>query len=399
MPRSQPAPMAERPNRPRFATRAVHGGQRPDPTTGAVMTPIFASSTFAMAEPGAPDRGYIYSRVANPTRGPYEACIAALEGGIAGYAFASGLAAAATLLELLDQGSHVVAMDDLYGGVHRLFRELRPRTAGLEVTFADLSRDGAVEAAVRDDTRMIWIETPTNPQLKLVDIAAVTAVARARGILVVVDNTFASPYLQRPVELGADLVLHSATKYLNGHSDVIGGVVVVGRDEALAERVHHLQYALGAVPSPFDSFLVLRGVKTLHLRMARHCENAARIAAWLAAHPAIEAVNYPGLADHPQHALAARQMAGFGGMVTFRPKGGVEAAHRIAARSALFTLAVSLGGVESLIEIPAVMTHKTVAPEVRARIGVADDLVRLSVGIEDGDDLIADLAQALDGSA
>ncbi len=387
--------MAERPNRPRFATRAVHAGQSPDPATGAVMTPIYASATYALAEPGRSRTGYIYGRLRNPTRTAYEACVAALEGGSAGFAFASGLGAANTLLALLDQGAHVVAMEDLYGGVHRLLEEVAPRTAGLEVSLADLTEPAALEAILRPETRMIWVETPTNPQLKLVDLAAVAALARARGILTVVDNTFASPYLQRPLEFGIDIVLHSATKYLNGHSDVIAGVVVAG-DEALGERIGALQNALGAVPSPFDSFLVLRGLKTLHLRMARHCENAARIAAWLADHPAIAEVGYPGLPSHKQHALAKRQMTGFGGMVTFRPRGGAGAAHRIAERTRLFTLAVSLGGVESLIELPAAMTHRMVSPETRERIGVADDLVRLSVGIEDADDLLEDLAQAIE---
>jgi len=387
--------MADRANRLRFATRTVHAGQSPDPTTGAIMTPIYATSTYAMEKPGAPDKGYVYSRVGNPTRTPYEACVADLEGGIAGFAFASGLSAAATLLELLEHGSHVVSMDDLYGGVHRLLRDVRPRTAGLDVSFADLSDPAALAKAIRPETKLIWIETPTNPQLKLVDLTHVANIAREIGALTVVDNTFASPCLQRPIEHGIDIVLHSATKYLNGHSDVIGGIVVVGRDEALAERIHYLQYALGAVPSPFDSFLVLRGLKTLHLRMERHCENAGRIAKWLDGHAEIEMVNYPGLESFPQHELARRQMSDFGGMVTFRPKGGVEAAHRIAESTELFTLGVSLGGVESLIEIPAVMTHKTIPQEIRERVGVTEDLVRLSVGVEDSDDLIADLERAI----
>jgi cystathionine gamma-lyase len=387
--------MVERANRHRFATRAVHAGQEPDPTTGAIMTPIYASSTYTMDKPGAPDKGYVYSRVGNPTRKPYEACVADLEGGIAGFAFASGLSAAATLLELLDHGAHVVSMEDLYGGVHRLLREVRPRTAGLDVSFADLSDPSALEKAIRPETKLIWIETPTNPQLKLVDLAHVADIARSVGALTVVDNTFATPSLQRPIEHGIDLVLHSATKYLNGHSDVIGGVVVVGRDTALAERVHYLQYALGAIPSPFDSFLVLRGLKTLHLRMERHCANAGRIASWLENNSAIDFVNYPGLESYPQHELARRQMAGVCGMVAFRPKGGVKAAHRISESTELFTLGVSLGGVESLIEIPAVMTHKSVPEEIRARVGVTDDLVRLSVGVEDADDLIADLERAI----
>ena len=386
---------AERPNRPRFATRAVHTGQSPDPATGAVMTLIYASATYALAEPGRSRAGYIYGRHGNPTRTAYEACVAALEGGSAGFAFASGLGAAARLLALLDRGTHIIAMEDLYGGVHRLLEEVAPRVTGLKVSLADLAEPAALEAALRTETRMIWVETPTNPQLKLVDLAAVAALARERGILTVADNTFASPCLQRPLEFGIDIVLHSATKYLNGHSDVIAGVVVA-RDEALGARIGALQNALGAVPSPFDSFLVLRGLKTLHLRMARHCENAARIAAWLADHPAIAEVGYPGLPSHGQHALARRQMAGFGGMVTFRLRAGAGAARRIAERTRLFTLAVSLGGVESLIELPAAMTHRMVPPEIRERVGVADDLVRLSVGIEDADDLLEDLAQAIE---
>lgn len=386
--------MSEQRNRRGFATRAVHAGQAPDPTTGAVMTPIYLSSTFAMEAVGR-HKGYIYSRVANPTRTPYEACVADLEGGTKGVSFASGLAAASAILELLDAGSHVVAMEDLYGGITRLLREVKAKSAGLKVDFVDLSKPGALEAALRPETRLVWIETPTNPQLKLVDLDEVGCVCRTRGVISVVDNTFATPRLQRPLEHGIDLVLHSATKYLNGHSDVVSGVVVVGDDPALAERLHFMQYALGAIPSPFDSFLVLRGLKTLHLRVDRSCENAQRIAEWLAMHPKIERVNYPGLASHPQHDLAKRQMAAFGGMVTFLPRGGLEAARRIAERCELFHLAVSLGGVESLIELPALMTHRAVPAEMRERVGVVDALIRLSCGVEDADDLIADLARAI----
>jgi cystathionine gamma-lyase len=299
------------------------------------------------------------------------------------------------VLELLDAGSHVVAMDDLYGGINRLLREVKPRSAGLRVDFVDLSVPGALETALKPETKLVWIETPTNPQLKLVDLAEIGRVCRARGVLSLVDNTFATPRLQRPLEHGIDLVLHSVTKYLNGHSDVVGGMVVVGDNPELSERLRFMHYALGAVPSPFDSFLVLRGLKTLHLRVDRACENASRIAEWLARHPKIEFVNYPGLPEHPQHALAKRQMPGFGGMVTFLPKGGLEAAKRIAERCEIFHLAVSLGGVESLIELPAFMTHRTVPAEIRARVGVIDALVRLSCGVEDADDLIADLAQAI----
>ena len=386
--------MTERRNMKGFATRAVHAGQAPDPTTGAVMTPIYLSSTFAMDAAGQ-HKGHVYSRVTNPTRTPYEACVADLEGGTKGVSFASGLAAAAAILELLDAGSHVVAMEDLYGGITRLLREVKARSAGLRADFVDLSVPGTLERALKPDTKLVWIETPTNPQLKLVDLEEVGRVCRARGVLSVVDNTFATPRLQRPLEHGIDLVMHSATKYLNGHSDVVGGMVVIGDNPALAERLHFMQYALGAIPSPFDSFLVLRGLKTLHLRVDRCCENAARLAEWLAKHPKIERVNYPGLKSHPQHDLAKRQMAGFGGMVTFLPKGGLDAAKRIAERCELFHLAVSLGGVESLIELPALMTHRTVPAEIRERVGVVDALVRLSCGVEDADDLIADLAQAI----
>ena len=328
--------MTERRNTKGFATRAVHAGQAPDPTTGAVMTPIYLSSTFAMEAVGQ-HKGYIYSRVANPTRTPYEACVADLEGGTKGVSFASGLAAASAILELLDAGSHVVAMEDLYGGITRLLHEVKAKRAGLKADFVDLSKPGALEAALRPETKLVWVETPTNPQLKLVDLEEVGRVCRAHGVVSVVDNTFATPRLQRPLEHGIDLVMHSATKYLNGHSDVVGGMVVVGDNPALAERLHFMQYALGAIPSPFDSFLVLRGLKTLHLRVDRSCENAKAIADWLAKHPKIERVNYPGLASHPQHELAKRQMAGFGGMVTFLPQGGLDAAKRISECCELFT--------------------------------------------------------------
>jgi cystathionine gamma-lyase len=386
--------MTDRRNSRGFATRAVHAGQAPDPLTGAVMTPIYLSSTYAMERVGE-TKGYVYSRVGNPTRTPYEACVADLEGGGKAVSFASGLAAAAAILETLDAGAHVVAMEDLYGGVTRLLREVKPRSAGLRVDFADLAVPSTLARTLRPETRLVWVETPTNPQLKLVDLDEVGQTCRARGVISVVDNTFATPRLQRPLEHGIDLVVHSATKYLNGHSDVVGGMVVVGDNPALAERLRFMHYALGAIPSPFDSFLVLRGLKTLHLRVDRSCENAAAIAAWLARHPMVERVNYPGLASHPQHALAKRQMAAFGGMVTFLPKGGLEAAKRITERCELFHLAVSLGGVESLIELPALMTHRTVPEEIRARVGVVDALIRLSCGVEDAEDLIADLDQAM----
>jgi cystathionine gamma-lyase len=377
-----------------FSTRAIHGGQSPDPTTGAVMPPIYATSTYAQASPGV-HQGYEYSRTQNPTRGAYERCIADLEGGSRGFAFASGMAATATLLELLDTGSHVVAMDDLYGGSFRLFERVRRRSAGLDFTFADLSDPQAAAAAIGPKTRMLWIETPTNPLLKLVDIPAVAASARGRGILVVVDNTFATPWIQRPLELGADIVMHSATKFLNGHSDMVGGVAVVA-DTELAERIAFLQNAIGAVGGPFDSFLALRGLKTLPLRMRQSSESAQRIAEWLEKHPRVERVLYPGLPSHPQHELARRQMArGGSGIVTIFLKGSLAESRRFLERLEVFTLAESLGGVESLVDHPAIMTHASVPPEARAKLGISDSLVRLSIGIEDTDDLVADLESAL----
>jgi cystathionine gamma-lyase len=379
---------------PGFSTRAIHGGQSPDPATGAVMPPIYATSTYAQSSPGV-HQGYEYSRTQNPTRMAFERCIADLEGGTQGFAFASGMAATATLLELVDTGSHVVAMDDLYGGSFRLFERVRRRSAGLDFTFADLSDLQAAAAAIRPGTKMIWIETPTNPLLKLVDIAAVAGAARGRGILVVVDNTFATPWIQRPLELGADVVMHSTTKFLNGHSDMVGGVAVV-RDAELGERIGFLQNAIGAVSGPFDSFLALRGLKTLPLRMRQSSESALAIAGWLERHPRVERVLYPGLPSHPQHALARRQMpAGGSGVVTFFLKGGLAECRRFLERLEVFTLAESLGGVESLVDHPAIMTHASVPPESRAKLGISDSLVRLSVGIEDTDDLVADLERAL----
>ena len=369
-----------RPNRLGFATRGIHAGQSPDPTTGAIMMPIYATSTYVQSSPGV-HKGYEYSRSQNPTRMAYERCVADLESGSAGFAFASGLAAEATILDLLDQGSHVVAMDDLYGGTYRLFERVRRRSAGHRYSFVDLSDLAALEAAIRPETRLIWIETPTNPLLKLVDLEGVARIAKARGIMTVADNTFASPWVQRPLELGIDMVMHSATKYLNGHSDMVGGVVVVGDDAGLRDRMAFLQNAVGAVAGPFDSFLALRGLKTLALRMERH--------------PKIEKVYYPGLASHRQHALAQRQMHRFGGMVTAVLKGGLAPAKRFLERCEIFALAESLGGVESLIEHPAIMTHASLPAEKRAAIGIDDGLVRLSVGVEDVDDLIADLDAAL----
>ena len=375
-------------------TLAIHAGQSPDPSTGAVMPPIYATSTYAQTSPGV-HQGFEYSRTHNPTRFAYERCVAELEGGSRGFAFASGMAATATILELLDSGDHVVAMDDLYGGSFRLFERVRRRSAGLDFSFVDMTDPALFEAALTPKTKLVWIETPTNPLLKIVDIAAISQIAQRHGAFVVVDNTFASPMLQRPLRLGADIVMHSATKYLNGHSDMVGGMVVVGDDADLAERMAFLQNSAGAVQGPFDSFLALRGLKTLHLRMKAHCENAQAIAEFLQGHEAVKDVIYPGLASHPQHELARRQMDGFGGMVSFRLKGGFEAAKRFCERTRLFTLAESLGGVESLVNHPAVMTHASVPVETRARLGIGDDLVRLSVGVETVDDLRADVDAAL----
>ena len=377
----------------RPGTLAIHAGQVHDPSTGAVMTPIYATSTYAQSSPGV-HQGFEYSRTHNPTRFAYERCVAALEGGVRGFAFASGMAATSTVLELLDSGDHVVAMDDLYGGSYRLFERVRRRSAGLDFSFVDLCDLAAFEAAITPRTRMVWIETPTNPMLKIVDIAAVAEVARRRGLLVVVDNTFASPIVQRPLALGAHLVMHSATKYLNGHSDMVGGMAVAG-DAELGERMAFLQNSIGAVQGPFDSFLALRGLKTLSLRMRAHNDNALALAQWLETHPAVDRVIYPGLASHPQHALAARQMQGFGGIVSVVIKGGFEAAKRFCERTELFTLAESLGGVESLVNHPALMTHASVPVERRERLGISGALVRLSVGVEDLRDLRSDLDRAL----
>jgi cystathionine gamma-lyase len=378
---------------PRFATRAIHAGQPADPQTGAVITPIYATSTYAQESPGK-HQGLDYGRSHNPTRWAYERCLADLEGAKHGFAFSSGMATTSAILELLDSGAHVVALDDLYGGTRRVFERVRRRSAGLDFTYSTLSSRAEVERALKPGTKMIWLETPSNPLLKLVDLAMVAEVAKARGIVTVADNTFASPWVQRPLEHGFDIVMHSATKYLNGHSDVISGVAATSRDD-LAERLGFIQNAVGSVPSPFDCFLVTRGLKTLALRMQRHCENAARIAEWLSRHARIEQVFYPGLASHPQHALAKRQMAAGGGMVTAIVKGGEPAALRMLERCQIFTLAESLGGVESLIEHPAIMTHASIPADVRKQIGIGDALVRLSVGVEDVDDLVADLDQAL----
>ena len=382
-----------KPNRPGFATRCVHAGQAPDPTTGAVMMPIYATSTFVQDSPGV-HKGYEYARSQNPTRMAFERCIADLEGGAQGYAFASGLAAIATILDSLGQGAHIVATDDLYGGTRRLFERVRKQSAGIEATYVDLTDPKALEGAIRPNTKLIWIETPTNPLLKLIDLARVADVARKRKILTAADNTFASPYIQRPIEFGFDIVMHSTTKYLNGHSDMVGGAVVVGDDKELREKIAFLHNAVGAIQGPFDSFLALRGLKTLALRMERHCASAVKIAQWLEQHPKVSRVFYPGLASHPQHALAKSQMRAFGGMISVELKTDLAGARAFLERCEVFALAESLGGVESLIEHPGIMTHGSVPAHVRDTLGIGDSLIRLSVGIEDPDDLIADLQSA-----
>ena len=379
----------------RFATRVIHGGQHPDPLTGAVMPPIYATSTYVQSSPGV-HRGYDYSRSRNPTRDALQAAVASLESGGAGFAFASGMAASATVLELLDAGSHIVAMHDLYGGSYRLLENVRKRSAGHSVSFVDLTDAAALEAALRPETCLVWVETPTNPLLKVVDLAAVAALARRHRLISVCDNTFATPYLQRPLEHGFDVVVHSTTKYLNGHSDSIGGAAVVRAGSELAERLGFLQNAVGGVSSPFDSFLTLRGIKTLALRMERHCANALAVARFLEQHAGVERVYYPGLESHPQHALARRQMqGGFGGIVTAVLRGGLAAARRTLERCRLFALAESLGGVESLIEHPGIMTHASLPEATRKALGIDDGLIRLSVGVEDVRDLTAELERAL----
>ena len=376
-----------------FATRVIHAGQEPDPTTGALMPPIYANSTYLQDSPGV-HKGFDYGRSHNPTRFALERCIADLEGGTRAFAFASGLAAISTVLELLDAGSHIVSGNDLYGGTFRLFDKVRQRSAGHRFSFVDLTDLSAFEASLQDDTRMVMVETPTNPLLSLSDLAAIARICRARGIICVADNTFASPYIQRPLELGFDIVLHSTTKYLNGHSDVIGGIAVAGNPE-LAERLGFLQNAVGAIAGPFDAFLTLRGVKTLALRMERHCSNALELAHWLERQPQVARVYYPGLVSHPQHGLARRQMHGFGGMISLDLNSDLAGARRFLESVNIFALAESLGGVESLIEHPAIMTHASIPAQTRAQIGIGDALIRLSVGVEDVEDLRADLAQAL----
>ncbi|MCI0517730.1 MAG: cystathionine gamma-synthase [Woeseiaceae bacterium] len=381
--------MSKSDNKQAFATRAIHAGQEPEPQTGAIMTPIFATSTYVQSSPGV-HKGYEYSRTQNPTRQALERCVADLESGRYGFAFSSGLAATATILELIDSGSHVIALDDIYGGSTRLFEKVRRRSAGLDFSFVDMTDIKAVQKAVKSNTRLIWVETPSNPLLKIVDLRAVADIAKRHGIILVTDNTFATPYLQRPLELGCHIVMHSVTKFLNGHSDMVGGIAVTS-DEDLAERLAFLQNAVGSVPGPFDSFLALRGLKTLDVRMERHCRNALAIARWLEKNPQVERVIYPGLESHPQHALAKSQMSGFGGIVTFFIKGGLKESRAFLERCRIFALAESLGGVESLVDHPAIMTHASVPAAKRKALGISDQLIRLSVGIEDLADLIGDL--------
>ena len=387
--------MSTKKNKQGFETRAIHAGQEPDPTTGAIMTPIYTSSTYVQESPGV-HKGYDYSRSVNPTRKALESCIADLEGSSHGFAFASGMSASATVLELLSSGDHVIAMDDLYGGTYRLFENVRKRSAGLEFTFCDLSDLDTLESSITEKTKMIWIETPTNPLLKIADLEAISQFAKKNKLISVCDNTFCSPFVQNPLEFGFDVVIHSATKYLNGHSDLIGGVVVCSNEkENLANEILYLQNAVGSIMSPFDSFLLLRSLKTLSVRMERHCSNAEKIASYLNSHSAIEKVIYPGLKSHPQHNIALKQMKGFGGMISVVLKGGLESATNFLERTKLFSLAESLGGVESLIEHPAIMTHASIPQEVREEIGISDGLVRLSVGIESIDDLIEDIENSL----
>ena len=388
--------MADNDQKHGFATRAIHAGQSPDPTTGAVMTPIYATSTFEQKSPGV-HTGYEYARTQNPTRHALERCIADLEAGGRGFAFSSGLAASATVLELLDSGSHMVAVDDMYGGSWRLFERVRKRSMGLRVSYADPNIAGSVQKALEKNTRMIWVETPSNPLLKVTDLSQVAKIGKDRGILTVVDNTFASPFVQRPLELGCDLVVHSVTKYVNGHSDMVGGMVVVreGRTE-VAEKIEFMQNAIGSILDPFSSFLALRGVKTLPLRMKQHCDNALQLANWLHKQPKVEKVIYPGLPDHPQHGIAWKQMNGmFGAMIAVYLKTDMAGVRRALEACEVFTLAESLGGVESLIGHPVTMSHGSLPPERRTQLGISDSLIRLSVGIEDVQDLTADLDRAL----
>ena len=384
-------------NKKGFDTKAIHSGQEPDPTTGAIIGPIYTSSTYVQESPGV-HKGYDYSRTINPTRKALEDCIADLEEGYSGFAFSSGMAAAATVLEILDSGDHIISMDDVYGGTYRLFENVRKRSSGLDFTFTNLSDLRNLEKSLKPTTKMIWVETPSNPLLKIVDLKKLAIFAKEHNLITVCDNTFCSPYVQKPLELGCDLVLHSATKYLNGHSDVIGGVVVCSHDRTdLDEKLSFLSNSVGSIMSPFDSFLVLRSLKTLSVRMQRHCENTMKIANFLKEKKVVKRIFYPGLTDHPQHDVAKKQMNGFGGMLTMVLEGGLPSAKKFLEKTKLFSLAESLGGVESLIEHPAIMTHASVPLDIRKKLGIDDGLVRLSVGIESIDDLIEDLEQALNG--
>lgn len=376
-----------------FATRCIHAGQEPDPSTGAVSVPIYANSTYAQDAPGE-HKGYVYGRGNNPTRYAFERCIADLEGGTHGFAFSSGMAATTAIFDLLPAGSHIIACDDLYGGTYRFFERVRKDVANLTFSYVDMSNPAAIEGAITPDTKMIWTETPTNPLLKIVDLAAVSAIAKTHNLLSVADNTFCSPFVQNPLQHEIDITLHSITKYIGGHSDLIGGAVIV-KDDELADRLKFIQNAAGAILGPFESFLALRGLKTLALRMERHCSNAMAIAQHFEGHDKVEKVYYPGLPSHPNHDVAARQMNGFGGMITMILKDDLESSRRVLSNFQIFTLAESLGGVESLIEHPAIMTHASIPAEQRAALGIGDTLIRLSVGVEDKDDLIADLEQAL----
>jgi cystathionine gamma-lyase len=377
----------------KLSTRAIHAGQDPDPTTGAIMTPVYLTSTYVQESPGV-HKGWEYSRTHNPTRKAYENCIANLESAKHGFAFASGCAATTTILHLLKKGDHVVAMDDMYGGTYRLFDKVL-QNDGFEFSYVDLTHVENFSQAIRPNTKMVWLETPTNPTLKLTDIAAIAKIAKQKNILVVVDNTFMSPIFQRPIELGADIVVHSATKYIGGHSDMVGGVAVTN-DDKIAEKLAFLSNSMGAIQGAFDAFLALRSLKTLPIRMKAHNENAIKVAQYLEKHPLVEKIIYPGLKSHPQYQLATSQMHGFGGMITFFIKGGLNASRKFLESVKVFALAESLGGVESLIEHPAIMTHASVPAEQRKKLGIDDSLIRLSVGIEDIDDLLADLKQAFD---
>jgi len=378
-----------------FATDSIHAGQPPDPISGAVITPISLSSTFAQESPGKPRNGYEYSRTNNPTRNAYEQCVAAIEGGKFGLAFASGSASTATILAMLNPGDHVITIDDVYGGTNRYFRKISSVASGISYSFVDMTKEGDLEAAFTDKTKLVWVESPTNPMLKIVDIAAVAKTTHAHNCILVVDNTFMSPFFQRPLSLGADIVVHSVSKYINGHTDVIGGVMALN-DEKLNQKLRFLQNGMGAIPSPFDCFLAMRGLKTLAIRMKEHERNAIAIANFLNKHPRVEKTIYPGLASHPGHEIAKRQQTGFGGMITILLKGGLDQSRQFLEALKLFSVAESLGGVDSLAQHPAIMTHASIAPEERAKLGIFDILCRLSVGLEDTEDLIQDLSNALD---